>query len=503
MICFLCRCISLKNRADLASCGASVEHTMRLGIVYIVILLQSAFLLCTPLSHKNWYNITVNIISQFIGFLTRILYRKYHTTRTNQTAFNYVLVFYSYTGDLTCMVVLSLHVANYFPAESIRSVVYHPQFCNVYSVLEFTILFAFAICTNLLALVRLAINLAPYWFASINHDAIKVPIYVCISGLSLLIPVTGYRLKTLLYCDQASFHIKLIFLGFEQRFYKQVFSTNYPEILIFALLSVILHFVSVCIEWHKEMIKTKVSAMHLEQTEGRSNIIENQSIPRINLSEVDSNSQETFTLNPSSAPVLQNHNLGLPGGSEMNASHSGNNFQYRPPIIPKETNLHGPRLDANGLGKIMGVYDYDPSSEQVYVVDGKNNLFDLEAKPNIGSEESKPTECILKNILKSSAKGCCLIVLLVVYLLSIVALLMTEDDTMFAIANFVYFSLIKLECVVVWSWLLLSNDDMKAFTIRHLKIWITDLPDIYQTRLTDLLSAWLEGLENQMPQAAI
>ena len=105
---------------------------MRLSIVYIVILLQSAFLLCTPLSHKNWYSITVNIISQLIGFVTRNLYRKYHATRDNQTAFNHVLVFYSYLVDIMCVVILSLFIANYFPTESLRGVVYHPQFCNVY-----------------------------------------------------------------------------------------------------------------------------------------------------------------------------------------------------------------------------------------------------------------------------------------------------------------------------------------------------------------------------------
>ena len=415
-----------------------------------------------------------------------------------------------------CVVILSLFIANYFPTESLRGLVYHPQFCNVYSVLEFAIMFGLAFCINLLAMIRLAINLVPFWFARINHDALKVPIYVCISAMSLLIPATGYRLKSLVYCDNSAFHIKLIFLGFERRFYNQVF-TNYPEIIIFVLLAVILHFVSVCIEWHKEMRETEVSEIHLEQTERRSNHIENPvhillGIPTTNLSEMESTSGEplTVSVNPSSAPVLHNHNFrheykeaesSLSVGSHIQASPSGGNCQSRPPIIRKEINSHGPRLDAFGLGQMMGVYDYEPSSEQVYVIGGKMNPCELEAQPNLGSEEPKHTECVMKNILKSAAKGCFLIIVMVVNLLSLVALLMTENAIMFAIADFVHFSIIKLHCVVLWSWLLLSNDDLKAFTIRHTKIWLAQIPAICNTRLADLIISWIDRLESQIPDA--
>ena len=260
---------------------------------YTFYILQAGLLFCAPYNLKNWYSLSVHIFSMLFSHIPRYLFRKFQRSRPQITVMNNTLIFLAYSEDVFGLIFTGFMALNYMPGELLTPFFKNQRTCAINSILNNVWLVITSMSILVLSLLRLMLNISPFWYAGLDHENLTVMVYMGVPILSLGFCLTGYRLVTRDYCDIGIYNSYLTALEIEVL--KDDGDQNYPDLYLFLALAILLHVISVGIEWKHTKLnpirkispqsktnKVNISKLTAEvetrdPTEGNGNVARNQS----------------------------------------------------------------------------------------------------------------------------------------------------------------------------------------------------------------------------------
>ena len=110
-----------------------------------------------PLSLRNWYTISISNFTLLLGFLPRLIYRKFHLSRRNMSVLNYLMVLLTYYIDISSLILMSFDSIGYMSdVTPLMNMIGYQLSCIITSLLENICCLAIYLCFNAISLSRLA-----------------------------------------------------------------------------------------------------------------------------------------------------------------------------------------------------------------------------------------------------------------------------------------------------------------------------------------------------------
>ena len=175
--------------------------------------LEVALLIVAPFDFRNWYTLTINILSLILNVLPRYLLQKFLQSRPRMTVLHHILISLVYAEHIFSLFYIVLLVGNYFPVSVLETVLKNHLACSIISVIFHTYLLHLFSGILLLSLTRLLINKTPFWYDGLDHDRLKIWVHISLAIGSITGCLTGYRAATWDYCDWASYDFIISLFG--------------------------------------------------------------------------------------------------------------------------------------------------------------------------------------------------------------------------------------------------------------------------------------------------
>ena len=214
---------------------------------YTFYVLQTGLLYCAPYNLKNWYSLSVHIFSMLFSHIPRYLFRKFQRSRPQITVMNNTLIFIAYSEDVFGLIFTVFLTLNYIPGELLTTVFRNQRACAINSIVNNVWLVITSMSILVLSLLRLMLIISPFRYAGLDHENLTLMVYMGVPILSLAFCLTGYRLVTWDYCDIGIYNSYLT--AFEIEVLKDNGDQNYPDLYLFIVLAILLHVISLGIEW--------------------------------------------------------------------------------------------------------------------------------------------------------------------------------------------------------------------------------------------------------------
>ena len=217
-----------------------------------IYVLEAALVFCAPFNYRNWYTLTINIVSVILNFLPRYLFQRFLQTRPQIKVMHHILISLVYAEYMFKLGWIVIQMGNYFPVSVLGPLMTNHVACSLISIYCNLYLFHLFLCILLLSVTKLLINKAPFWYDGLDHDRLKIWIHSSLAVGSIAACFTGYRAITWNYCDGAIYTVLLSLFGIAYN--EQKHSQNYPDLAVIICITIFLHIGTVCLGWKREKI---------------------------------------------------------------------------------------------------------------------------------------------------------------------------------------------------------------------------------------------------------